>query len=560
MMEFIDARRLTGPNVIFDGVGSILDVACSAEEGEQLVPVWADNVGRMLEALDWPSAEFAFVNLEGGISLAFTAPVDQLYAASEINEWAWAASAFELGVSQDEPDFDEAVVALRQSAADEANIELMWLIDEAAANNKTLLWDDDEVSVGLGGTSETWPVREIPDALEWDRFADVPIGIVTGTNGKTTTVRFAKHILRMGGHNVGVSSTDWIAVNERIIDRDDWSGPGGARAVLREQEVDVAILETARGGLLRRGLGVERADAALITNISEDHLGDFGSRNLDELLAIKWVVSHAVREAGRLILNAEDHRLVARSKNYDGELIWFSLDSANDTVTDHIASGGTAFVLDDDQLLKVENTERELICRASEIPLALGGAARHNVANALSAAALTWCLGTSLANIRTGLTSMKQDENPGRCNIYELNGFKVLIDFAHNPAAMGALFDMASAIPAERRALCFGQAGDRTDDLIRELARDAWAIGLDRVLVSELAKYYRGREPGEVFDVISNELKSLGATDDQIRHNDEELETLEDALSWAQPGDLVIMLALGGATPIQERLRELGAE
>jgi UDP-N-acetylmuramyl tripeptide synthase len=560
MMEFIDARRLTGPNVIFDGVGSILDVACSAEEGEQLVPVWADNVGRMLEALDWPSAEFAFVNLEGGISLAFTAPVDQLYAASEINEWAWAASAFELGVSQDEPDFEKAVATLRQSAADEANIELMWLIDEAAANNKTLLWDDDEVSVGLGGTSETWPVREIPDALEWGRINDVPIGIVTGTNGKTTTVRFAKHILRMAGHNVGVSSTDWIAVNERIIDRDDWSGPGGARAVLREQEVDIAILETARGGLLRRGLGVERADAALITNISEDHLGDFGSRNLDELLAIKWVVSHAVREAGRLILNAEDHRLVARSIDYDGELIWFSLDPANNTVTDHIASGGTAFVLDDDQLLKVENTERELICRASEIPLALGGAARHNVANALSAAALTWCLGTSLANIRTGLTGMKQDDNPGRCNIYELNGFKVLVDFAHNPAAMGALFDMASAIPAERRALCFGQAGDRTDDLIRELARDAWAIGLDRVIVSELAKYYRGREPGEVLDIISNELRSLGATDDQIRHNDEELETLEEALSWAQPGDLVIMLALGGATPIQERLRELGAE
>lgn len=560
MMEFIDARRLTGPNIIFDGVGSILDVACSAEEGEQLVPVWADNVGRMLEALDWPSAEFAFVNLEGGISLAFTAPVDQLYAASEINEWAWAASAFELGVSQDEPDFEKAVAALRQSAADEANIELMWLIDEAAANNKTLLWDDDAVSVGLGGTSETWPVREIPDTLEWDRFNDVPIGIVTGTNGKTTTVRFAKHILRMAGHNVGVSSTDWIAVNERIIDRDDWSGPGGARAVLREQEVDIAILETARGGLLRRGLGVERADAALITNISEDHLGDFGSRNLDELLAIKWVVSHAVREAGRLILNAEDHRLVARSIDYDGELIWFSLDPANDTVTDHIASGGTAFVLDDDQLLKVENSERELICRASEIPLALDGAARHNVANALSAAALTWCLGTSLENIRTGLTSMQQDDNPGRCNIYELNGFKVLVDFAHNPAAMGALFDMASAIPAERRALCFGQAGDRTDDLIRELARDAWAIGLDLVLVSELAKYYRGREPGEVHDIISNELRLLGATDDQIRHNDEELETLEEALSWAQPGDLIIMLALGGATPIQERLRELGAE
>jgi UDP-N-acetylmuramyl tripeptide synthase len=558
-MEFIDARRLTGPNVIFDSPGSILDVACSPDEADRLVPVWADNVGRMLEALDWPSAEFASVKLQGGISLAFSAPVDQLYAASEINEWAWAASAFELGASKDEPDFDEALATLQKSAADEANVELMWLRDEAAARGKTLLWDDDEVSIGLGAGSETWPVREIPDAPDWDSFTDLPIGIVTGTNGKTTSVRFAKHILRAAGRNVGVSSTDWIAVNERIIDRDDWSGPGGARAVLREKEVDTAILETARGGLLRRGLGVERAAAALITNISEDHLGDFGSRNLDELLAIKWVVSRAVRESGRLVLNADDWRLVEKAKGYKGEIVWFSLDADDDVVTSHVATGGAVFVLDGDELLKIENGARSLLCRSHEIPITLGGAARHNIANSLAAAALVWCLGVSLSDIRTGLTTMQQDENPGRCNIFDLNGINVLIDFAHNPAAMSALFDMARAFPAKRRALCFGQAGDRTDDLIRELARDAWAIGLDRVLVSELAKYHRGREHGDVFGIIRDELLRLGANDEQIRHNEEELETLEEALAWAQPGDLVIMLALGGAKPVEERLRELGA-
>ena len=559
-MEFIDARRLTGPNAVFNGIGSVLDVACTAAEADALIPVWADNVGRMLEALDWPSAEFASRKLEGGVSLAFSAPVDQLYAASEINEWAWAASAFELGASREEPDFDEALAALRESAANEANVELMWLIDEAAARAKTVLWDDDHVSLGLGEGSRTWPVREIPDTFDWDSYHDIPIGIVTGTNGKTTSVRFAKHILRGRGHNVGVSSTDWIAVNERIIDRDDWSGPGGARAVLRERDVDVAILETARGGLLRRGLGIERADAALITNISEDHLGDFGSRNLDELLDIKWVLSHAVRLAGRLVLNADDPRLVARAAGYDGAIVWFSLHAANDVVRQHVASGGTAFVLAGDELLKVDADSRDTICRSADIPIALGGAARHNVANALGAAALTWCLGASLADIATGLTTMRQDENPGRCNIYDLHGTKVLVDFAHNPAAMSAVFDMASAIPARRRALCFGQAGDRTDDLIRELARDAWAIGLDRVIVSELPKYYRGRERGDVFRLIRDELLKAGAEESRVRHHEEELESLQDAIDWAQPGDLVIMLALGGAAAVQERLRELGAE
>ena len=559
-MEFIDARRLTGYNAVFDKIGSVLDIACTPEEAERLIPVWADNVGRMLEALDWPSAEFAFRRLEGGISLAYSAPIDQLYAASEINEWAWAASAFELGASDDEPDFDEALAALQKSAAEEANVELMWLIDEAAAHGKTLLWDDDEVSVGLGRHSSTWPIREIPDVLDWDSFEDVPIGIVTGTNGKTTSVRFAKHILRAAGHNVGVSSTDWIAVNERIIDRDDWSGPGGARAVLREQNVDAAILETARGGLLRRGLGVEQADAALITNISEDHLGDFGSRNLDELLDIKWVISHAVRSGGKLVLNADDQRLVAKSGEFDGEIVWFSLDAANPVVASHTESGGVAFVLDDGELARIDGDDRQVICSASDIPLALGGAARHNVANALAAAALTASMGVSLPDIATGLTTMQQDENPGRCNIYALNGFRILIDFAHNPAAMSALFDMARAIPASRRALCFGQAGDRTDALIRELARDAWAIGLDRVVVSELPKYHRGREHGDVFALIRDELLKGGAADEQIHHFEEELESLEDAIGWAEPGDLVIMLALGGARPVQERLKELGAE
>ena len=559
-MEFLDARRLTGPSLIFDRPGTILDVSCTAKEASRLVPVWANHVTRMLEALDWPSARFASQQLSGGVSLVFSAPIDQLYAATEINEWAWAASAYELGAATEKPDFDAAVDTIRQSAAEEANDELMWLIDEAGSHGKTLLWDDDFVSVGLGRGSQTWPVREIPDAPEWDGFHDIPIGIVTGTNGKTTTVRLAAHILRAAGRNVGVSSTDWISVNDKVLDRGDWSGPGGARTVLRKQNVDVAVLETARGGLLRRGLGVERADAALITNISEDHLGDFGSRDLDELLAVKWIVSRAVESSGRLILNADDARLRESAKSYAGELVWFGLDPENETIIQHTAAGGSAFVLEGEVLFKIDGGGRAPICRSGEIPITLGGAARHNVANALSAAALSWCLGSSLDDIRAGLKTMVQDENPGRCNLYDVNGVKVLIDFAHNPAAMGALFDMARAVPANRRTLCFGQAGDRTDELIKELARDAWAIGLDRVVVSELAAYHRGREYGDVFGIIKDELLRLGADESQIAHFETEMESFLSAIEWAEPGDLVIMLALGGAAPIQAKLRELGAE
>ena len=555
-MEFLDARRLTGPSLLANGHGTILDVGCTEAEADRLIPVWNKHVERMLADLAWDGCDFTTVKLSGGVSLFFSAPIDALYAASEINEWAWAACDAELN-GADEPDYDESLAAIRNSIAEEANPDLLQMEAASAANATTFLWDDDEASVGLGRFSKTWPVRELPDieSLDWQQHGDVPVGLVTGTNGKTTTVRLATHILQVSNKNVGLSSTDWIAVNDRIIDRGDWSGPGGARAVLREQDVDVAILESARGGLLRRGLGVNVADVALITNIAEDHLGDFGSQNLAELMNIKWIVSRAVVADGRLILNADDALLVSKAADYAGELIWFSLDAGNAVISEHTAAGGTAFVLDGQDLLLVAGDSRRQICRDTDIAITLDGAARHNVANSLAAAALTHCLGASFDDFRTGLTTMSQDDNPGRCNVYDVDGRKVLVDFAHNPRAMQALFDMAQALPAKRRALCFGQAGDRPDHAIRELARDAWSIGLDKVIVSELATYHRGREAGEVYEVIRDELLACGADPAQIEHHEEETDSLAAAMAWAEPGDLVIMLALGGAAPIHEHLK-----
>ncbi len=558
-MEFLDARRLTGPNLLTDGPAAILDIACSRDEADRIEPRWRELVARMRGALGWQDAcDFCRVDLTGGVSLAFTAAIDALYAATEINEWAWAVIDAETDTGA-APDFDATRDAIAREWADERNPALLALEAQAAARDVPFLWDDDEVSLGLGRSACTWPARELPEpaSLDWSSFGRVPIGLVTGTNGKTTTVRLATHILRAADLDVGLSSTDWIAVSDRIIDRGDWSGPGGARAVLREPGVDVAILESARGGLLRRGLGVAQAAASLITNISEDHLGDFGSRSLDELTAIKWIVSHAVRESGRLILNADDSRLVRKAQSYDGDIVWFSLVADNTVVDTHVAGGGSACVLEGDEIVMFEQSARHRICRAADIPITLGGAARHNVANALAAVALTRALGASWAAVRDGLKTMSQDDNPGRCNVYDVRGRKVLIDFAHNPQAMRALFDMARAIPAERRVLCFGQAGDRPDALIRKMTGEAWSIGLDHVIVSELEKYHRGREHGDVYAIIRDELLSLGAADGAIAHYEEELESLAAAFDWSDEGDLIIMLALGGAKPIQEKLAEL---
>ncbi len=316
-MEFLDARRLTGPNVLWARPGSILDIACTVEEADALIPFCKERLRSMLDAVGWRGEDVRCIRLSGGMSIAFSAPIDALYAASAINEWVWQCCNAEFN-NADAPEFETSVEAIRESIKEELNPALLRLEDAARDHGVSFLWDDDDVSVGHGSHSETWPCRELPspDDLDWSKYKDVPAGIVTGTNGKTTTVRIAKHLLQSAGLTVGMSCTDWVSVGDTIVDRDDWSGPGGARMVLRQPGIDAAILETARGGLLRRGLGVEKADAAAITNISEDHLGDFGSRNLEELLDIKWVVSHAVREwrpsgpeRGRRIARAEVRRI-----------------------------------------------------------------------------------------------------------------------------------------------------------------------------------------------------------------------------------------------------------
>ncbi len=556
-MEFLDARRLTGPNLLSNHPGSVLDIQCTPDQIEQVIRAWQWAVTSALKTLDWDEAIYTRP-LEGGVSLAFSGPIDALYAATEINEWAWQCIVAEMN-GKPSIEFRKIQDTINASLDGERNRALIQLQQTATNKGVTFLWDDDEVSLGLGQGSQTWPVTALPaqNSVEWDQYHDIPVGIVTGTNGKTTSARLASLILQGTGQSVGVSCTDWIAVNDKIIDRGDWSGPGGARNVLRNRAVSVAILETARGGLLRRGLGIGRANVALITNIAEDHLGDFGSRSLAELLDIKWVVSRAVVDNGTLILNADDKLLIEKARDYPGKITWFSLDNDSAVIKHHLACGGLAFILDGKYLLRVQGEDRDVIADVRDIPITLDGVARHNIANALGAAALTFELGACLEDIRSGLMHMSQTDNPGRCNIYNLGETKVLVDFAHNPHAMQALFEMARSLPAKRRLLAFGQAGDRPDSLIQELTRAAWTIGLDQVLVSELASYHRGRGHGEVYELIHAELIKAGARNDQIRHFEHEPDALSAALEWAQPGDLVIMLALRNRDVIIDRLEQL---
>ncbi len=559
-MQLLDSRRLTGPNLLLDRAGAVLEVSLPPEEAETAVAAWQETVRYMLQAVGWGDEEIAVRRFPGGASLAISAPIDSLYPATEVNEWAWAAAeaAVTGGIA---PDPAEAAARLRARIAGEANPALLALRDAAAEHGVSFLWDDQRVSVGLGTGSSTWPTDALPApaSIDWRAVHDVPVLLVTGTNGKTTTVRLLAAIAAAAGRVPGSTSTDHIEVGGEVVDRGDYSGPGGARTLLRDPRVEIAILETARGGMLRRGLAVTRAEAALVTNIAADHLGEFGIVDLPALTEAKLVIARAVRPGGRIVLNADDPELVAAAGKISQPITWFSLDAASPRILAHLASGGDACFLEDDLLVLARKGQREAVVRIDEIPVTLGGAARHNVANALGAIGLAAAAGLPVEAIAAGLRSLKS--NLGRAVLIELGGAHILLDYAHNPHGMAALVELVGNLPGERRLLVLGQAGDRSDEAIRDLVRTAWRLGPDQVVVKELPEMLRGREPGEVPAVLRDELLRLGAAPGSIVMTGTELEGIRKALTWARPGDLLILLThtqRDEVLALLDRLREGG--
>ncbi|MFV1980943.1 MAG: Mur ligase family protein, partial [Rhodothermia bacterium] len=362
LLELTDSRRLTGPNLWISGPGAILEVTGDEAEIRKVVPRWETALRDVFDQLGW-EGEVAARPYEGGVNLAFEAPVDALYAATEINEAAFSAACENnLAIGNAET---ERLVGL---VAEARCPKLMDLIRAARDHDVSCLLDDDEVSIGLGRHSKTWQIDEIPDLsdVDWLSVADIDVALITGTNGKSTTVRLTAAILQNAGLNTGFSSTDFVQVGPEIIDRGDYSGPGGAREVLRHPDVDTAVLEMARGGLLRRGLAMDRAAVACVTNIANDHLGEYGVNTLDELAMTKLLVARGLRAGRPLVLNADVAELRDHASSIANPIVWFSRNSRNETVVRHVAKGGAAFIVENDALVEtspVNNNESSVICQ-----------------------------------------------------------------------------------------------------------------------------------------------------------------------------------------------------
>ncbi len=558
-MKLLDSRRLTGPNLLWDLEGAVLDVALGDEESQPLTRAWVRQGGRILEAVGWGAEELCVRRFPGGASLAMSAQVDRLYTATEVNEWALDAAVAELaGAPPSDADLAAAAARLREEAETERNPALIALRDAADRRRVAFLSDADFVTLGLGSGSLTWALTDLPRPREvpWDRISDIPVVLVTGTNGKTTTVRLLAAMVRAAGAVTGTTSTDRVEIDGEILDDGDCSGPGGARTLLRDRRVEVAILETARGGILRRGLAVRRADAAAVTNVAPDHLGEFGVVDLAALAETKLVPARVVRPQGRVVLNADDPELRARTGHFGAPVVWFSLDPDQPGFDDLLVSGAAGCTLEDGDLVRYGEERRQVIARAGDVPVTFGGAARHNVANALCAIGLAGALGLSVDAMREGLLSFRStpEDNPGRGNLFDVAGVRVLLDYAHNPHGLTALAGFASRLPAARRLLVLGQAGDRDEESIRELTRTAWELRPDLTVIKEMPEMLRGRTPGAVPALIEDELRRLGAPAESLVHAADDADAVRKALDLARPGDLILLLVHNRRAEVLEML------
>jgi UDP-N-acetylmuramyl tripeptide synthase len=549
-MKLTNSRRLTGANLYWDRPSAIIDVAID-EQPEPVIRAWQEAVRKWLDVVGYPEEETCHRIFEGGASLLVSAPIDVLYSMCELNEVAWADALAAMGRAE-APDPVEESPRLNRLFDEERNPRLLELQAAAHREGVPFLWDDDEVSVGYGRGALSWPPDRLPspDQVDWTERSGIPVALVTGTNGKSTTVRMTAAIMAASGLNAGLTSTDFIRVGDRVIDMGDYSGTGGARTLLRQPDVEIAVLEVARGGLLRRGLGIERANAAVITNVAADHLGEYGIHSVAELIPAKFIVHRALGPEDPLILNADDAGVVEHARSLDNRIWWFSLEDDNPAIIASRAKGGSACYLEDDWLVVARGPESRRVITLDDIPAVFGGIVRYNVSNALAALSVAAALGINDDAIRRGLAAFRGDEydNPGRGNWFEheVEGgtVRILVDFAHNEHGMKALADSVRQVPAERVMLLMGQAGDRLDKDIADLVRAACSMKPDELLVSELPGYERGREPFAVPAIIKNEAIAAGIPEHRIEIFPDPREATTFALANARPGDLLVLLAL----------------
>jgi cyanophycin synthetase len=415
--------------------------------------------------------------------------------------------------------------------------------------------------------------RATPPTLIRDTDRRIPVVSITGTNGKSTVTRLITHILVCAGRRVGTTTSDGVLVNERLVEPGDWTGPGGAQQILSRSDLDVAVLETARGGIVLRGMGYESNDVSVVTNVSSDHLDLQGIHTLPELAEVKSTVARVTRPDGVAVLNGDDRFVAAIARTVRARVALFTLVvGGSAAVRRNVAAGGLGYAVADGFVVELDRgrggaTRITEIVELRRVPIAVGGLARHNVANALAAAAAARALGATVEQVADGLVDFRptSDRSPGRLNLFRLGSRIVIVDFAHNEAGIAAVLDVAEGVAAGGAGRAapvtaiVGTAGDRPDDTLRGLARIA-AERAQRVAIKETQKYLRGRTRESVIGELLAGVRSAGRQTTDVPVYESETEALRAEL--ADPGGpprVIVLLCHEERDEVFRLLERLGA-
>lgn len=524
----MSAHRITGCHCLVEAPGAAiwLDSTDGIDAILQRIELGASQLGIPVQ----PSIH---QHLQG-VAIAINFPTDLLYTACELLEWAIEK--------------DASFERVQQKYQKEENRRWRSIKMWAKQHGISYVEDEDGFTLGLGRYSQTWPLDALPDveSLQKEEFRAIPCVYITGTNGKTTSSRLLASIVRAAGYRDGLTSSDGVLVGGEWVVQGDWTGPGAARMVLRHPEVDFAVLETARGGLMRRGLVLEDVEAAAVTNISNDHLGQWGLHTVEDMARAKLTVALGIREQGTIILNADCQPLIQAWQKLEQNNIqvqWFSTQKQSD------------IYLEKEWII---HTEHGRIISIQDIPLTLNGAAIYNVENAMVAIGLAYAVGISTENIRRGLQAVHPDpiSSRGRSNWYQLQGADIIVDFAHNPDGVKRLVELGRRWEANRRFIFLGQAGDRDNEQVCSLAKEAALLQADGYIIKELPEHAYGKDPQLVAEEIRAYLIEEGISQDKISCFSNELMAVQQFLPTFQKGDFILLIVHENLDAVIELLIE----
>lgn len=370
----------------------------------------------------------------------------------------------------------------------------------------------------------------------------IPIFAITGTNGKTTTTRLIAHVLRGSGKTVGFTTTDGTYIHNNQITVGDNTGPVSAQLVLKDPSVQVAVLETARGGIIRSGIGYDYCDVAVVTNVAADHLGLKDVNTLEDLARVKSVVPRSVSSKGFAVLNAEDELVFNMRKLVSGKVVYFAMDENHPNIRRNVRRGGTSCVYENGFITILKGKWKVRVERAINIPLTYGGRAGFMIQNVLAATLACFVHGVSLEDIRVGLTTFTPStaQTPGRLNFIEIKDFTLLVDFAHNPAGLLGLEDFIGKLPYSFKTGILSGVGDRRDEDLREMGEIAGRM-FDRLILRR-GDHLRGRSEEEVFQLLQEGIKESGKNP-EVKILKENEEAVFHVLDTAKAGELVVILA-----------------